>query len=269
MSALSTSLTLWKRSRAGIGLRNRVRCLLAGGMAALGKRRRFLRWLFPRLLSASTFAKVVFVQLKLFGRDVKIELRRGDREDYLVFGELVRGGYQTPSESPDQVIDGGANIGVFSLQACAAFPGAELICFEPDPANATLLESNLDRNEINAQVHRAGLWSRKTTLFFRRPTSYTGHLAEAPPGEPVECVQLPPIRNRCWLKLDIEGAEYEVLPALFERGDFPRWISAEIHFFAERGRQLLKLLRDNGYQISGGDDSTAECCVIQAELVEP
>ena len=56
------------------------------------------------------------------------------------------------------------------------------------------------------------------------------------------------------MKLDIEGAEYEVVPALIAAGRFPRWITAELHYFLEKGPPLVKLLQDNGYTVTGVPD---------------
>jgi len=86
---------------------------------------------------------------------------------------------------------------------------------------------------------------------------------DKPPGFPVACV-LPVIGEDCWLKLDVEGAEHEVLPALFAKGYFPRWISTEIHFFDKKGKNILSLLRGCGYNIRGGKDPLAQCAVISA-----
>jgi hypothetical protein len=65
--------------------------------------------------------------------------------------------------------------------------------------------------------------------------------------------------------VDIEGAEYEVLPAILQGAILPRWISIEIHYFQERGMELLELLRSYGYRISGGTDKTAFCATVFAE----
>jgi hypothetical protein len=64
--------------------------------------------------------------------------------------------------------------------------------------------------------------------------------------------------------LSVEGAEYEVLPALFSLSRFPRWISMEIHHFNERGQEILRLLDSHQYKVIGGDDMSVPCTVITA-----
>ena len=66
------------------------------------------------------------------------------------------------------------------------------------------------------------------------------------------------------MKLDIEGGEYEVLPTLLENGQYPRWISLEIHYFNTKGQSIMSLLRKHGYKIRGGEDRELDCTVISA-----
>jgi len=53
--------------------------------------------------------------------------------------------------------------------------------------------------------------------------------------------------DNSWLKIDIEGAEYEVLPEIINKERGPCLLSIEIHDFSKRGATLLKLLSESGY----------------------
>jgi hypothetical protein len=116
---------------------------------------------------------------------------------------------------------------------------------------------------MEATTHQLGLWSKDVTLYYHPQSSETGYVDENPPGIPIVCT-LPKIESNCWLKLDIEGAEYQLIPALFNQGQFPRWLSMEIHHFDTQGQFLIDILKQNGYQIEGADAPTASCAVISA-----
>jgi FkbM family methyltransferase len=72
------------------------------------------------------------------------------------------------------------------------------------------------------------------------------------------------------LKLDIEGAEYEVVPAILDEGFLINQIQIEIHpdLFAD-GRQktkaLLKRMNDAGYRIFGVSGTCRELSFIRTE----
>ena len=80
-------------------------------------------------------------------------------------------------DSRDKVVlDAGANVGMFSRQAL--LNGAEqVICVEPDPANAACIRSNLRDYFASGQVRlvRKGLWSHDTIVRFN--SSNTGNPA--------------------------------------------------------------------------------------------
>jgi len=70
------------------------------------------------------------------------------------------------------------------------------------------------------------------------------------------------------LKLDIEGAEYEVIPQILNNGFKPLQILVEVHpdLFSDgrkRTRKLVKLLNENGYQIFGVSNTCRELSFIR------
>ncbi|MCS7078544.1 MAG: FkbM family methyltransferase [Chloracidobacterium sp.] len=90
----------------------------------------------------------------------------------------------------------------------------------------------------------------------------------SPPGVPIPCV-LPEIGPDCWLKLDVEGGEYEVVPALLARGDYPRRLTMKIHHFNQRGLSLIAQLQEHGYRITGDLSPTLNCTIIEADRERP
>ena len=53
---------------------------------------------------------------------------------------------------PELVIDGGGNIGVFSLNAHALYPEAKIVICEPVPNNLTQIDKHLSLNGVKAEV---------------------------------------------------------------------------------------------------------------------
>jgi FkbM family methyltransferase len=235
-------------------------------------------------LSSKTSRRAIAQLIGLFGVDkqvrvdfhgvtriVRFRLRSGNESDYSIASEFLKGGYQAPDFVPDQIVDGGANIGLFSVLAADRFPSARLVLFEPDAENMAMAKINLAQNGIECECNQKGLWSRSATLYFRasgsRFSSLSGIIADSPPGSPVEVVGLS-IGQNCWLKLDIEGSEYEVLPALLSGGVCPRWLSAELHFYDKRGSVLRELLTTHGYKIEGNLESAGDTVTIWAHRRE-
>lgn len=264
MSTLATLRQCMACATRGRSLRDRWLAFLLAGVGVMGAHRAGLQRLYLRLINLCVEKGVVRLQISLFGKPTDVELRAGNEADYLVACEFVHGGYERPDFEPEIVVDAGANIGLFAIHAGRLFPASRIVCYEPDPDNFSLLERNLELNGIKAELHRAGVWSSKCTLYYHPRDAHTGFVDDQPPGVEIPC-ETPIIPPRCWLKIDVEGAEHEVLPALLTRGDRPEFISMEIHHHATRGAALLNLLRENGYTILGGDDPNIDCTVISAK----
>jgi hypothetical protein len=238
---------------------------LCGGLASMGHHRKGLRSFFISALSKSEKCADIEMRFKLCGRKSIFLMREGNFADYLIGGELVWGAYSPPKKTPTLIVDGGANIGMFSVLAHAYFPDVPIVCYEPDKANLRQLERNCVANEISADIMPKALWSKETTLYYHAGASYAGYVDENPPGEEIACA-VPRVQDGCWLKLDIEGAEYEVLPQILASGVRPEFISMEIHSNKEKGGTLVRLLENSGYQLKHAYDPNPDCINIEAEL---
>jgi len=114
-------------------------------------------------------------------------------------------------------IDGGANIGLATIYLKQRFPGARIIAFEPDPQVFQALQRNIEAFELdNVSLKNAGLWSRDGSIAFRADGADGGRLLQKPDAAnvTVPTVRLSPFlagQTVDFLKLDIEGAETEVL----------------------------------------------------------
>ena len=122
------------------------------------------------------------------------------------------------------VVDIGANIGSFSLFALARIPSGRVFAFEPEPKNFATLDANIRLNKMGDRctVVNKGISGREETrtLYVTDVQSGTNslfnqgkHVATAE----IECITLADIFKqfrieRCdFLKIDCEGAEYEIL----------------------------------------------------------
>lgn len=128
----------------------------------------------------------------------------------------------------DIVIDAGANIGGFVVQAAQKVgKTGKIIAIEPDEENRKILQKNLDLNEIkNCEIIPNALWSEKCTKEFfisHRPGEHTlinyendSHFIKKNVTT-IYCERLDDIINNLniknvdYLKMDIEGAEIEAL----------------------------------------------------------
>jgi FkbM family methyltransferase len=266
VKALKNSFEIWRFAKAGIGFRNRVLSFLCARFGNLSRRRHTLRTMIYKLIGCFARDEQIQIFFCVCGQPLVIFLRKGNKADYLVFGEMVMGGYKFPnnlSYRPTAVVDGGANIGLFTLLAHANFPGIALTCYEPEKENLVQLRRNLEANQIAAEVIPKALWSKTAELFFHPGESYTGYVSNNPSPYPISCV-LPAVSDGCWLKLDIEAAEYEVLPALLKAGCQPKIISMEIHDFNRRGNHLLSLLKTHGYEWNESFHPEDPCVTICA-----
>jgi FkbM family methyltransferase len=131
---------------------------------------------------------------------------------------------------PAAIIDCGAHIGVFTLLARRQFSSAAITAFEPNPDNVEWLRDNLRRNGVSGvDVVPAAVSTTagRSAFRFTSNQSESGRLVEpratlADTGgatEEVTVIDLPAFVRRLapaslLLKLDIEGDEERLLPAL-------------------------------------------------------
>jgi FkbM family methyltransferase len=163
--------------------------------------------------------------------------------------------FRAPHPAP-YIIDGGANVGVSVLYFKDLYPGSEIVAFEPDPAVFAALERNVRAARVDGVtlVPRA-LWSSATTLPFHAEGADGGHLA--PGGAVAAAVSTVRLRDYLdrpvdFLKLDIEGAETEVLCDAADRLGAVARIYVEYHSVVGRAQtlpELLGILRDAGFRL--------------------
>ncbi len=188
--------------------------------------------------------------------------------DLDILDEVIRGGvYTRPGwalPTSANIVDVGAHIGAFSVLASRLWPTATVFAFEPQQDNFRLLLRNLRLNRCaEAQAHMqavAGQSGRRDLQI--APTNTGGHSLGSGAGvtEQVDSVSLAdfmeghPVDRVHFLKMDCEGAEYEILESLsadhFSRIDR---LAVEFHGTAtfspdEGATRLIERLRGMGYE---------------------
>jgi FkbM family methyltransferase len=123
---------------------------------------------------------------------------------------------------PGQVfLDIGAYVGWYAIQAARAVgPSGQVVAIEPDPRNRLQLESNIDLNRItNATIVPLAAWSHAGKVKWQGDSAESvWHKIDESRGiGTVDAVTVDDLVARCalkrvdWIKLDVEGAEVEVL----------------------------------------------------------
>jgi FkbM family methyltransferase len=148
-------------------------------------------------------------------------------------------------------VDVGAYCGEITVEiAMRVGPTGQVYALEPDPANRVLIQKNLDLQGLtNVTVLPYGLWSETTNLAFAA-TGGSGSSFQCVRDhndigvKPMEITTLSPsdLLNRIgrvpdFIKMDIEGAEVEVIrtlaPRLAKRPNPLEWLLRVITFWTD------------------------------------
>ncbi len=214
----------------------------------------------------------------------RFTLRRSGRALYLrprssdlrVFHEIFcYRGYELPdhvrrvlSETP-VVVDAGANIGLFALFVCESVAGVKVKAFEPDPENAVIARRTLagliDAGRVELVEAAVGTFDGQISFL----TGMGMISRRAPPGDDratsvPQVDLLEELDGVGLLKLDIEGAEWDILRDPRWPKRMPACLVIEWHALHEDQREpdpLGELAR----QLSAADD--VQHTVFDAGLV--
>lgn len=200
---------------------------------------------------------------------LRFQVRRGAWADEAVLRHVIGEreyhppGYEVGPD--DVVIDVGANIGAFSVLAARKATNGRVIAFEPEPDNFALLCENLSRNGCeNVTPVRAAVTDRAGIVTLNlNADSGAGHSLHRDPsgrGVSVPAMTLADVFDAyavelCdFLKLDCEGAEYDILYTL-PRNLFGRVRRVALEYHADpavkrdRGDELVAFLRGVGFRV--------------------
>jgi len=226
-------------------IRTHPRVPLAWGLA------KHAQWHLRRLIGAFPFEQRIS-QSRIIARDGRCGVsavinNQGmyDWNNMQLLKILLRGG--------GTFLDIGANIGSYTLIASEQ-PEANVHAFEPHPATCQFLRENVQLNRRqNVTVHCLALSDQDGVLNLTNvPGSSTNRVA----GRCIDAIQVPCVRlgtfcrqhhlNPDYLKIDVEGFEYEVLSGLGADLAAVQVAMIEISSRSDAVQHLL-----NGYGLEG------------------
>ncbi len=156
--------------------------------------------------------------------------------------------YKFPAaSSAPRILDCGANIGLSVIYFKRLYRQARITAFEPDPGILGYLHRNLASAGIDdVEVIPKGVWSSEGVLRFFSEGADGGRISVT---ETEANGEIPTVRLRDYLtepvdflKIDIEGAETEVLRDCADRLRSVRYLFVEHHSFAGRSQTLPEVL---------------------------
>lgn len=195
------------------------------------------------------------IQVNLFGKKIKVNSAfwylHGLEE--LFIEETYR---FNSSKTAPRIIDCGANTGLSVIYFKRLFPQAKITAFEPDKAIFKILKENLqafgydDVEPINKAV-----WNETGSIKFLAAGGVGGRISE---GKNEKTIEMPAFRLKDllneeidFLKLDIEGAEYNVIEDCNNNLKNVKNIFIEYHSEEKKEQKLdeiLKILKDSGFK---------------------
>ena len=154
------------------------------------------------------------------------------------------------------IIDCGANIGLSVIYLKNICPSAEIIAFEPDEINYQLLQKNIESHQLkNITARKEAVWKENTTLNFVQDGTTGSKIgtSENPKTVSVKAVRLKDLLTKKvdFLKLDIEGAEYDVLKDIQDELHWINNLFLEYHgSFSQNGEltEILNIINKSGFK---------------------
>lgn len=166
--------------------------------------------------------------------------------------------FESINESPN-IIDCGANIGMSVVYCKRQFPKARITAFEPEKKIFEYLKTNIEAHDLfDVTIINKAVWKENTTLNFinegadaNRITLINNDANNSPTYE-VQAVKLSDYINEevDFLKLDIEGAEVEVIKEIAFKLKYVKRIFIEYHSSENSGQELdiiLDILTKNNF----------------------
>ena len=221
------------------------------------------RWLCFKLLRPFVRNGEIALRYRCYGRSMRFFVRLSDLDsDFRSVLELgIRDTYDLDlGFKPDLVIDGGGNIGLFTLRAAAAIgsasdsPARFVIC-EPLPRNVEQVEKHIRMNRIPAEIRASCIGGASGSIpFYCREAIHSSF----DPGKPYTSVIDMPVETlhdvigsapaeRILIKLDIEGMEIETLRTFVPSERRAVYIVGELHNYQANWKAFERIFNDCGW----------------------
>lgn len=208
----------------------------------------------------------IYLRMPELQSDFQSALELGARDTYHLDEEF----------HPDLVIDGGGNVGLFTLRVAALESAAarppQFVIYEPMPHNSLQCRKHLDANRIEAEIVNACLGGTRRSIPFYCRGAIDSSFDAAKPYDKVVEMPVHLLRDaigdtpaeRILIKLDIEGMEVEALDALLPHEKRPVYVVGELHDVSVNGPQLERLFRKHDWSFHfgpvAGDQAIFQAC---------
>ena len=159
------------------------------------------------------------------------------------------------------IIDCGSNIGLGIIFFKKMFPDAKIIGFEPDPAIYKLLEHNISVFGFeNVEVYQKAVWVNNNAISFKSDGAVGGSIRLLEKTNEYSLDKIEAVRLRDllansvidFLKIDIEGAEFDVIKDCRDVLKNANNIFIEYHSVVEKEQridELLNILKSTGFRV--------------------
>lgn len=155
------------------------------------------------------------------------------------------------------IIDCGSNIGLSIIFFKKYYPNAHVIGFEPDDEIYKIAQKNLSFYKYdNVKLHQKAVWTKNGQLQFEKLGSLSGHITDIEGNDNinVEAIRLADLLNTKvdFLKIDIEGAEYEILLDCRDKLNNVENLFIEYHSNHNTPQmlaELLEIVKSSGFRV--------------------
>jgi FkbM family methyltransferase len=160
---------------------------------------------------------------------------------------FIEGVYYQQLPANASIIDCGSHIGLSVIYFKRICPSANITAFEPDLKNFSLLQKNISSHHLTGVIARnEAVWIENTTLDFIEDGNMGSKIGagNASNTKSVNATRLKDLLDKQidFLKLDIEGAEYEVVKDISGNLGNVANFFIEYHGNFEQNHQLLEML---------------------------
>jgi len=164
--------------------------------------------------------------------------------------------FESKSNPQPFILDCGANIGTSCLYFKTIYPQARIVAYEADPDIAKVLKDNLRKNKIDdVEVINKAIWINNESMDLCPDGADGATVFGNTEKIKVDAVRLKDIlmkeTNIDLLKMDIEGAENEVIIDCKEMLSSAKNIFIEYHSFYDNKQKLgdiLNVLSENNFR---------------------
>lgn len=158
------------------------------------------------------------------------------------------------TRSTPYIIDCGANIGLSVIFFKNEYPHSVVLAFEPDEYIFKILQNNIINHNLNKiELKQVALWKNEGKMLFENEGADGGKIQESFGGNKIKTETLSKYLDKQvdFLKIDIEGVEYEVLKECSDKLSNVENLFIEYHSFENKSQnlhQILEILVNNNFR---------------------